>query len=29
MMIARPALPPATEAPTVGRVIAALHLERG
>ncbi|MDP1732564.1 MAG: precorrin-6A/cobalt-precorrin-6A reductase, partial [Devosia sp.] len=28
-MIARPVLPPATEVPTVGRVIAALHLERG
>ena len=29
LMIARPQLPPATEAPTVGRAIAALHLERG
>lgn len=29
LMIARPALPPAHEVPTVGRAIAALHLERG
>jgi len=28
LMIARPLLPPAHEAPTVGRAIAALHLER-
>jgi precorrin-6A/cobalt-precorrin-6A reductase len=28
VMIARPALPPAHEAPTVGRAIAALHLDR-
>jgi len=29
LMIARPQLPPATEVPTVGRAIAALHIERG
>lgn len=29
LMIARPKLPPAHEVPTVGRAIAALHLERG
>jgi precorrin-6A/cobalt-precorrin-6A reductase len=28
VMIARPALPPANEVPTIGRAIAALHLER-
>lgn len=29
LMIARPVLPPAHEVPTIGRAIAALHLERG